>query len=82
MKKLLANILFSKNGKGVIGLISDKAGKISFRRSASIVVLTSVVAPYITENSLDWKIVVVICACLIAPAIPSMKFNKKPEKPE
>ena len=75
MLKFLGNIIgVNKEGKigesGVLSTIMEKSvGKISFRRSASIVVLTTVVAPDVISNGLTWQSAIVIVACLLATSV-------------
>lgn len=55
--KFLGKFLGSnKEGEqgGILSIISEKTGKISFRRSVPIVILTTIVAPDIAQNGLTW----------------------------
>ena len=48
---MLKNLLGNKSG--LLSLLSEKTGKISFKRSAGIVVLTTIVAPDVAANGLS-----------------------------
>lgn len=74
MKKILSAIGLTGD-KGLIGLISEKTGKISFKRSAAIIVLTTIVAPDVFKNGLSWMNVVLCIACIATPALTEI-FNK------
>ena len=68
------------NKKGLISLISEKTGKISFKRSAAIIILTTIVAPDIEKNGLT---VLNVCLCvgvLVSVAIPFIFNKNKTEK--
>lgn len=77
MLKALGTILGTAvgNKKGLVSIISEKTGKISFKRSASIIVLTTIVAPDVVKNELTWMNVAVIGLCLIAPTLTDI-FKK------
>lgn len=77
--KTLLNKLFLNNGKGLIGLISDKTGKISFKRSASIVVLTAIAVPDVETNGLTLFNTIIICIALLAPTIPYLTSKARKE---
>ena len=77
MKTLLGKVLGNKGG--LLSLVSEKTGKISFKRSAAIVVLTTVVAPDVAEHGLTWMNVVLCIGVLVSVAIPEI-FNKKTNK--
>ena len=77
MKTLLGKVLGNKGG--LLSLVSEKTGKISFKRSAAIVVLTTVVAPDVAEHGLTWMNVVLCVGVLVSVAIPEI-FNKKTNK--
>lgn len=70
LKLVLKNLLGSKGG--LLSLISEKTGKISFKRSVGIVVLTTIVAPDVALNGLT---VLNVCLCvgvLISVALPNL----------
>ena len=77
MKTLLGKVLGNKGG--LLSLVSEKTGKISFKRSAAIVVLTTVVAPDVAEHGLTWMNVVLCIGVMVSVAIPEI-FNKKTNK--
>ena len=67
---MLKNLLGNKGG--LLSLLSEKTGKISFKRSAGIMILTTIVAPDVSINGLT---VLNVCLCvgvLISVAIPSL----------
>ena len=81
MKKLLLNLLTSKSD-GIPSIIRDKAGKISFRRSAAMVVLTTIVAPDVVLHGVTVLNCILIVVCLIIPTIPYfMKSDKNNQQP-
>jgi len=43
-----------ENGSGVINLLREKTGKVSFKRSVPILLLTTIVAPDVATNGLTW----------------------------
>ena len=67
----------NKEGKdsGIISLIKEKTGKISFKRSAAIVIITTVAMPDVTANGLTWMNVVLLLGCIAAPALTEI-FKK------
>ena len=73
---MLKNLLGNKNG--LLSLLSEKTGKISFKRSAGVIVLTTIVAPDVSENGLT---ILNVCLCvgvLISVALPNIiKANKE-----
>jgi hypothetical protein len=68
--EILKKLLGSKGG--LISLISEKTGKISFKRSAAIVVLTTIVAPDVALNGLTWMNVTLCIGVLISVALPNI----------
>jgi len=72
---MLKNLLGNKSG--LLSLLSEKTGKISFKRSAGIVVLTTIVAPDVAANGLSWMNVVLCIGVLISVAIPTLINSKK-----
>ena len=75
---MLKNLLGSKGG--LISLISEKTGKISFKRSAGIVVLTTIVAPDVAQNGLTVLNVSLCIGVLISVALPNLIENLKVKK--
>jgi len=80
MWKIIGNIVGIVDGKnqaegGILSTITEKTGKISFRRVAAIVVLLKVVIPDVTANGLTWFNVTVIGLCLLASTIKEL-FKK------
>ena len=81
MKKLLLNLLTSKT-EGIPSIIRDKTGKISFRRSAAMVVLTGMCLPDFAVNGLTLLNAALALICLLIPTIPYfMKSNKNNQQP-
>lgn len=81
MLKTLLTFITSKK-EGIPSIIRDKTGKISFRRSASMVVLTSMVLPDYLAHGLTVANCILACVCLIIPTIPYfMKSNKNNQAP-
>tara|TARA_R110001592_G_scaffold121897_1_gene328133 strand:- start:227 stop:460 length:234 start_codon:yes stop_codon:yes gene_type:complete len=72
---MLKNLLGNKSG--LLSILSEKTGKISFKRSAGIVVLTTIVAPDVSANGLSWMNVVLCIGVLISVAIPTLINSKK-----
>ncbi len=72
---MLKNLLGNKSG--LLSLLSEKTGKISFKRSAGIVVLTTIVAPDVAANGLSWMNVVLCIGVLISVAMPNLINSKK-----
>lgn len=75
MKKILS-VIGITGDKGLVGLISEKTGKISFKRSAAIIILTTIVAPDVAKNGLTPLNVALCIGVLISVALP-MVFSKK-----
>ena len=73
MKTLLKTILGNKSG--LISLISEKTGKISFKRSAAIIILTTIVAPDVALNGLTTLNVILMVGVLVSIALPKL-FTK------
>lgn len=72
MKQVAKFLGIGKSGAdsgGILNLISEKTGKISFRRTAAIVVLTTIVAPYVAINGLTWPAVALACVCLLCTSL-------------
>jgi len=73
---MLKNLLGSKNG--LLSLLSEKTGKISFKRSVGVIVLTTIVAPDVSKNGLT---ILNVCLCvgvLLSVALPNIiKANKE-----
>ena len=72
---MLKNLLGNKSG--LLSLLSENTGKISFKRSAGIVVLTTIVAPDVAANGLSWMNVVLCIGVLISVAMPNLINSKK-----
>ncbi len=73
MKTLLKTILGNKSG--LLSLISEKTGKISFKRSAAIIILTTIVAPDVALNGLTTLNVILMVGVLVSIALPKL-FTK------
>lgn len=81
MLKTLLTFLTSKK-EGIPSIIRDKTGKISFRRSASMVVLTSMVIPDFLIHGLTLLNASLALVCLLIPSIPYfLKSNKNNQTP-
>jgi len=81
MKKILMNFLTSKS-EGIPSIIRNKTGKISFRRSASMVVLTAMAIPDYAVHGLTYLNAGLAVICLLIPAIPYlMDSNKNNQQP-
>lgn len=81
MKKILLNLL-TNTKSGIPSIIHDKAGKISFRRSAAMVVLTGMVIPDFAIHGLTLLNAGLALVCLLIPAIPYFtKANKNNQQP-
>ena len=74
--KLLTGLVSNKNG--LLSLISEKTGKISFKRSAAIILLTTIVVPDYSLNGLTILNVSLAVGCLAAVALPKI-FSKDSE---
>ena len=77
MWKIIGNIVGIVDGKnqaegGLLSTITEKTGKISFRRVAAIFVLAKIVAPDVAQNGLTWLNVTIIIACLLASTIKEL----------
>ena len=68
MKKLLG-VLGVTGEKGIIGLISEKTGKISFKRSAAIMILTGIVLPDYLSNGLTKLNVILAIGVLLSVSL-------------
>ena len=80
MWKIIGNIVGIVDGKnqsevGILSVITEKTGKISFRRVAAILVLIKIVVPDVEANGLTWFNVSVIGLCLLASTIKEL-FKK------
>ena len=73
MKTLLKTVLGNKSG--ILSLISEKTGKISFKRSAAIIILTTIVAPDVALNGLTNLNVILMVGVLVSIALPKL-FTK------
>ena len=72
--KAIGSVLGSAQGgkNGLISLIKDKTGKVSFKRSFPIVVLTVVVAPDIAVNGLTWLNVALVAVAGAVYVLPKL----------
>jgi len=61
----------ASNG-GLINLISEKTGKISFRRSVPILLLTGIVIPNMAINGLTWMNITVIAISAAIYVLPQI----------
>lgn len=75
MKKLLLNFLTSKTD-GIPSILRDKTGKISFRRSACMVIITGMCIPDFAINGLTLLNAGLAFACLVVPTIPYFMKSK------
>ncbi len=78
MKKIFQFLGAGKAGAengGILNLISEKTGKISFRRSIPILLLTTIVAPDVASNGLTWQNIAVIGIAAAIYVLPKM-FSK------
>lgn len=73
MKEVLGKLIGSKGG--LLSLISEKTGKISFKRSAAIMVLTTIVVPDVAEMGLTLLNVALCVGVLVSVALPEI-FKK------
>jgi len=81
MLKALLKFATSKK-EGIPSIIRDKTGKISFRRSAAMVVLTGMVIPDFALHGLSLLNAGLAVICLLIPAIPYfMDSNKNNQTP-
>ncbi len=62
----------STSEKGILSLIREKTGKISFKRSYAIILLTTIAAPDIAIHGLNWKNIVVLGIGAAVYILPSM----------
>ena len=84
MKKILKKIIGSKvlgNKRGILSLISEKAGKISFKRVGAIMVISWMVNK-VEPQEMTTSHALVIGMSLVAIAIPKITelFIKSKEK--
>lgn len=68
--KIIKELLGSRGG--LISLISEKTGKISFKRSAAIMVLTTIVIPDVNTNGLTVLNVSLCVGVLATVALPEL----------
>lgn len=70
----LVGILDGKNqsDKGILSVITEKTGKISFRRALAIVIVIKVIMPDVSQNGLTWYNVTLTIACLLASTIKEL----------
>jgi len=67
---IFTNLLGNKNG--LLSLISEKTGKISFKRSAGIILLTAVAIPDFEANGLTVLNLCLMIGVLITVALPKL----------
>lgn len=80
IKDVIAGLTTSKDG-GLLSLIKDKTGKLSFRRSVPLLLITGIVIPDYTVNGLGkWNVIVILIACFtyLAPYYFEYLTDKKP----
>jgi len=63
------------NNGGLLNLVSDKVGKISFKRSLPILLITLIAAPDIALNGISWLSVAVIAIAAGIYVLPKL-FEK------
>lgn len=63
------------NNGGLLNLVSDKVGKISFKRSLPILLITLIAAPAIAKDGLSWLSVAVIAIAAGIYVLPKL-FEK------
>jgi hypothetical protein len=78
--KIFGKVISGKDEKtgdsvGIMSLIKEKTGKISFKRSASIVAITWAMKNSAELGEITWQHAVIICVALLAPAIGGL-FDK------
>lgn len=77
MWKIIGNVVGIVDGKnqsdkGILSTITEKTGKISFRRALAIVIIIKVVMPDVSQNGLTWFNVSVIGLCLFASTVKEL----------
>ena len=81
MKKIiggLSKIVLGSNNNGILSLIKEKTGKISFKRSAAVMLIVGVVIPDYADVGLTILNVSLAVGCLAAVALPKV-FSKDSE---
>ena len=81
MKKIiggLGKVILGNSNNGLLSIIKEKTGKISFKRSAAIILITAVVIPDYGNNGLTVLNVSLAIGCLLAVALPKV-FSKDSE---
>lgn len=70
--KAAGSVLNSAQGgnNGIISFLKDKTGKISFKRSFPILLITLVAAPDIAVNGLTWQNIAVIAVAGAVYTLP------------
>lgn len=82
--KLIGGVIHSKNPTGqvtgLLSLIKEKTGKISFKRSFGIVVATYVFTVHVPANGgkLDWLAIAALAIAVVPVALPKL-FSKDSE---
>ncbi len=73
MKKILGVLGKAVVGNsGLVSVLREKTGKISFKRSAAIIIITTIVIPDYSENGLTLLNVSLAVGCLAAVALPKI----------
>lgn len=72
--QIAGNLLGIGKGKspdgGIASIIKEKTGKISFRRSIGIVVITTIVAPVVlSTNIITWPIALLTLVCVASTCV-------------
>lgn len=79
MKKIFKFLGSGKEGAengGILNIISESTGKISFRRSVPILLLTAIVAPDVAQNGLTWMNIVVIGIAAAIYVLPDLLHRR------
>ena len=76
--KLISGKNEGGNQVGFVSVLKDNVGKISFKRSYAIVLLTVVVSPDIAANGLRWENIAVIAIGGAVYVLPKL-FSKDSE---
>lgn len=65
--------------KGLLSILAEKTGKISFKRSASIVAITWVMKNANDIGEINLYHTIIISVALLAPALPDLFVKRKYE---
>jgi hypothetical protein len=74
MKTILSTILGNK--KGLLSLVSEKTGKISFKRVASTMVIAWITTN-VTPQKMTTTHAIIIISCLVSVLIPKIMTGEK-----